>query len=230
MYFLIVLTLPLVLYLIGFFTLAFTPQPLLRWIQQKSGVLFLIPSGNKPVCAITIDDAPSLGTNEILDVLKKHKTKATFFCIKQNIEQCPDVFQRIVSEGHQIGNHDVSVYISSLKSSDRLERDLKSCNESILKNGATVPKYVRFASGIFFPHSLKVAQKLNLQVVLGDSYPHDCHFPFLWCMVFYLRSLVKNGSIIILHDGSSQRAHRCASALDNFIGYWKSLDREIILV
>ena len=58
--------------------------------------------------AITFDDGPTPITNEVLDILKKHNAKATFFCIGKQIRQHPDIFKRIIAEGHLIGNHSYS--------------------------------------------------------------------------------------------------------------------------
>ncbi|HEX2934233.1 MAG TPA: polysaccharide deacetylase family protein [Bacteroidales bacterium] len=55
---------------------------------------------------ITIDDAPNFpeNTSKILDVLKKHKVKATFFCIGHFLEIYPDIASRIATEQF-MGNH-----------------------------------------------------------------------------------------------------------------------------
>lgn len=60
--------------------------------------------------SITIDDAPRFDANTIgiLDVLKKHKVQATFFCIGVDIEQHYDIMNRMHNEGHIIGNHTYS--------------------------------------------------------------------------------------------------------------------------
>ena len=55
---------------------------------------------------LTFDDGPTpLVTEFVLDTLKKHKAKATFFCIGKNIEKHPELFKRIINEGHIVGNH-----------------------------------------------------------------------------------------------------------------------------
>jgi peptidoglycan-N-acetylglucosamine deacetylase len=55
---------------------------------------------------LTFDDGPiSEVTAWVLEELKKHHAKATFFCIGENIKKHPDLFQRIISEGHSVGNH-----------------------------------------------------------------------------------------------------------------------------
>ncbi|WP_254423250.1 polysaccharide deacetylase family protein [Flavobacterium sp. A45] len=55
--------------------------------------------------AITFDDGPHEMTLLVLDVLKKHNVKATFFCIGKNIEAHPDILKRTIEEGHTVGNH-----------------------------------------------------------------------------------------------------------------------------
>jgi len=58
--------------------------------------------------AITFDDGPNEATLQVLDVLKKHNAKATFFCIGKNIEKHPEILQQILSDGHIVGNHSYS--------------------------------------------------------------------------------------------------------------------------
>ena len=55
---------------------------------------------------LTFDDGPIPEvTPWVLDCLKEHQAKATFFCIGNNIEKHPELFWRIIEEGHAIGNH-----------------------------------------------------------------------------------------------------------------------------
>lgn len=54
---------------------------------------------------LTFDDGPSKNTERILDILNKHKVKATFFPIGNNSEYAKSIYKRIVSEGHSLANH-----------------------------------------------------------------------------------------------------------------------------
>ncbi len=55
---------------------------------------------------LSFDDGPNPEcTAFILDQLKKYNAKATFFCIGQNVSNHPDLYQRILAEGHAVGNH-----------------------------------------------------------------------------------------------------------------------------
>jgi peptidoglycan/xylan/chitin deacetylase (PgdA/CDA1 family) len=58
--------------------------------------------------ALTFDDGPHEMTVLILDVLRKYNIKATFFCIGKNIEKHPEIFKKIIEDGHLIGNHSYS--------------------------------------------------------------------------------------------------------------------------
>lgn len=55
---------------------------------------------------LTFDDGPTPEiTRFVLNELKKYDAKATFFCIGKNIENEPEIFNDIISDGHTIGNH-----------------------------------------------------------------------------------------------------------------------------
>lgn len=58
-----------------------------------------------PTVYLTFDDGPSKLTPEVLDILKDEGVQATFFVLGVNAERYPDTLQRIVDEGHAIGNH-----------------------------------------------------------------------------------------------------------------------------
>src|SRR5215216_1833431 len=55
---------------------------------------------------LTFDDGPHpVATTFVLDTLKEYKAKATFFCIGKNVVTHPDIYKRILNEGHAVGNH-----------------------------------------------------------------------------------------------------------------------------
>ena len=55
---------------------------------------------------LTFDDGPQLGvTDWVLDQLADYNAKATFFCVGENVVKNPDLYKRILEEGHSVGNH-----------------------------------------------------------------------------------------------------------------------------
>ena len=57
------------------------------------------------LCAITFDDGPSRNTGRLLDMLSSYGIHATFFLLGKNAALRPSLVQRIVAEGHEVGNH-----------------------------------------------------------------------------------------------------------------------------
>jgi len=80
---------------------------------------------------ITFDDGPIPElTPWVLDELKKYDFKATFFCVGDNVRKYPEIYQRIIAEGHSVGNHtynhlngwnnDLDTYLENIKKCDKV--------------------------------------------------------------------------------------------------------------
>lgn len=79
------------------------PYVLRQW--YKKSLLWRMPNAIKEIY-LTFDDGPTPElTPRILEVLKSHKAKATFFCVGENVKRYPELFQQILDDGHGIGNH-----------------------------------------------------------------------------------------------------------------------------
>lgn len=60
----------------------------------------------EPVVYLTFDDGPHpVATPFVLDSLLKYKAGGTFFCIGKNVIEYPEIYHRILDEGHAVGNH-----------------------------------------------------------------------------------------------------------------------------
>src|SRR5579883_1079593 len=63
-------------------------------------------AANDKVLYLSFDDGPHpVATPFVLDELKKYGARATFFCIGKNVEEWPQIYHRVVMEGHRVGNH-----------------------------------------------------------------------------------------------------------------------------
>lgn len=96
-----------------------------RWITRVYSSFTWRFSVSDQTVFLTFDDGPDPAiTPFVLDLLKQYNWTATFFCVGENIKKYPEIYRRIVSEGHQIGNHTMkhekgkltpfSAYISSV--------------------------------------------------------------------------------------------------------------------
>ena len=76
------------------------------WLKKwYSGLVWDMPARDKTLY-LTFDDGPHPEiTPFVLDELGRHGAKATFFCIGKNVEAYPQIYKRILMEGHRVGNH-----------------------------------------------------------------------------------------------------------------------------
>jgi peptidoglycan/xylan/chitin deacetylase (PgdA/CDA1 family) len=150
--------------------------------------------------ALTFDDGPNpVTTEKILDTLKKNHIKATFFCIGKNIEKFPEIFQRIVNEGHIVGNHTMNhVNFLAFLSAGKVFREISETNNLIKKYTGKEPVLFRPPIGILNPIIIKIANTMNIKIIGWslrslDTVKSENE-------VLKRLSRVKAGDIILLHD------------------------------
>ncbi|KAH8802771.1 hypothetical protein F5884DRAFT_861126 [Xylogone sp. PMI_703] len=226
----------LVLVLILGYIIYSPPSLVIDFLQWKyPDVLFHVPTAQK-VVALTIDDAPSSETAKILDLLQQHGAKATFFVIGSQIKAHPGILERILAEGHEIGNHDWADEASFKLPLETLEHHLnevealipRATSKQLLNSEDGDPvvslKYFRPGSGFFNAAMVKRLKSLGYTIVLGSIYSHDpqIHFPRLNAR--HILSMTRPGGIIILHDRRSYSAEQLGLVLAGLVAReWKVL-------
>ncbi len=159
-------------------------KDLLWSVDTKEKILYL-----------TFDDGPIPGvTDKALDTLKEYDAKATFFCLGKNVEMHPGLFQRILDEGHTVGNHSYNhpdgwktPLISYVKNALQTDKIFKTplfrppYGRITMAQSAMLKKRFRIVmwhviSGDF---DLTISKEKCLQNVLGNS---------------------EKGSIVVFHD------------------------------
>lgn len=155
--------------------------------------------------ALTFDDGPTEYTPKFLDLLKENQIKATFFCIGKQIEKHPEIFQRIISEGHRIGNH---TYSHSSKtgflSTSEMSMEIKKCDEVILKFGNTETNLYRPPFGVTNPNIAKAIIKTNKKSIGWNVRSLDTVILNKEKIYTRITKRLKKGSIILLHDTSEK--------------------------
>lgn len=97
---------------------------------------------------LTFDDGPSENTAKILDVLKEHDVKATFFVTGKEDEGYAELYKRIVNEGHTLGMHSYSnKYNTIYQSLDAFAEDLNKLRDYLYELTGTEALYYRFPGG-----------------------------------------------------------------------------------
>lgn len=159
-------------------------------------------STSNPVAALTFDDGPDpVFTPLLLDVLKKHRTKATFFMVGKAAERHPDIVKEVAVAGHAIGNHSWDHPSFPLITGRERRTQIEACEKAIAPYGQRLfrPPY-----GDQNLLSRLEASWLGYQVIMYsltavDWLDHDAEW-----MKNQVISRIQNGSIILFHDSLFQ--------------------------
>lgn len=155
--------------------------------------------------ALTFDDGPTEFTPKFLDILKENNVKATFFCIGKQIEKYPETFQRIIAEGHAIGNHTYSHsnqtgFLSALKMVEEIEK----CDEVMLTSGNCKTYLYRPPFGVTNPNIAKAIKQTRKKSIGWNTRSLDTVTEDGNRIYKKVTKGLKPGSIILLHDTSEK--------------------------
>jgi len=150
---------------------------------------------NEPELYLTFDDGPTPGITEwVLDLLSAHNAKATFFCIGKNVVKHPEIYQRIIDEGHSVGNHTYEHKKGWITGNFGYLRSVARCGKYV-KSDLFRPPYGRIKKSQI--KSLKEKFRIIMWDVLSEDYKDTISAET--CLNKVL-SQSQNGSIIVFHD------------------------------
>ena len=182
-------------------------------------------SPEENIIYLTFDCGYENGNTEpILDALKKHDVKATFFVVGNFLETSPEIVKRMIAEGHTVGNHTYHhLDMSSISSMDAFKKetqDVENLFEQI--TGTPITKFYRPPQGKYNIENLKMAQELG-------------YHTFFWSLAYVdwyqdkqpskeeafekLLGRIHPGAIVLLHSTSSTNA----SILDELLTKWEEM-------
>lgn len=191
---------------LGAFLAARQPPAVVRVLARQSCLVLAGPTTARRV-AITIDDGPSADlTPGLLEVLDRHRARATFFVLGSGVQDHPEVVAAAHAAGHEIGNHGWSDRPAARLSRDDLRRDLERTGEAISLVTGTSPQLVRPGSGWLTPGQLRDVRAMGLIVVLGSAATLDLRVADLEHELRFLVERLRPGAVIVLHEGGSDRA------------------------
>ena len=174
-----------------------------HWIIKKlfSNYVWDIPNNENKVY-LTFDDGPTPEiTQWTLNQLKEYNAKATFFCIGDNVRKYPEIFQKVINEGHSIGNHTFN-HLNGWKTStsDYIE-NVKLYETEHCKLNTEHCKLFRPPYGKIKPSQSKILRKFGYKIIMWDiiSYDFDNTISKEKCLENVLKN-IKSGSIIVFHD------------------------------
>lgn len=154
------------------------------------------------IAYLTFDDGPnSIYHPLILDILKAYNINATFFLIGSNVQKYPDITQRTIAEGHEIGNHSLTHPFLPNLSLPAIKTELQSTDDILLpflKNQQLTlfrPPYGGVNSNVY-----QDAQDLKLKLTLWDVDPKDWSEPQTDVLIQRVVSATHEGADILMHS------------------------------
>ena len=186
--------------------------------------------------ALTFDDGPDpKWTPKILEILKQKKAPAAFFILGSQAQHYPDLLERIIQEGHEVGNHSYTHQNLAETGDQQIELELNATTRLIeaLTGRSTAyfrPPYNSDGTPVQPGElrSLHVARDLGYLTVTQSIDPDDWERPGAEAL---LRRVKKQraggGAVILLHDAGGDRSQTVA-ALPAIIDYLRERGDRIV--
>lgn len=193
--------------------------PFARLMSRLPGprnVLWCVKTRQKAV-ALTIDDGPhALVTPALLDVLRRHEARATFFVHGENAVAAGNegLVERIHEEGHELANHTWRDEQSSKLSHQAFARSLRDTHDVLSEvYDATLFRPAGGWPGRWCWVARAAKKQHSYTTVLASVYPQDVRISSPEVVVDLLVRQAHDGAILVVHDGKPER-RRVARILD----------------
>ena len=196
------------------------------WLRKLYGnFIWDIPTSEKKLY-LSFDDGPHpVATPFVLDTLKKFDAKASFFCIGKNINQHPEIFSRILNEGHAVGNHSFN-HLNGWKTADDIYLENIFKAEELIRSNLFRPPYGRIKrSQEIWLKTKRPQMKIIMWTILSGDFDEAIDGGQCFKIV---KNKAKEGSIIVFHDSEKafDRLRYCLPrVLSHFAGLGYRFER-----
>jgi peptidoglycan-N-acetylglucosamine deacetylase len=172
-----------------------------------------------PYLAITFDDGPHPKlTPRLLDMLKERGVKATFYVIGQNVVQYPEIVQRMVAEGHEIGNHTFTHPSLPKIGPSRVGEEIAKSNAAIEQATGVRPTTMRPPYGaINSAITKRLNEEFDLPVILWSVDPQDWKIRKASHVSSHILQNARPGSILLAHDIHPSTIDAMPAVLDGLL-------------
>lgn len=178
-------------------------------------------SGRKDlkILAITFDDGPHpQNTPRLLDMLRKRNVKATFFTIGRSVDRYPAITQRIVREGHEIGNHTYTHANLSKLSESKVKQELNKGRDAIIRATQMTPTVMRPPYGALYKKQREwIKNSFGYPTILWSVDPLDWKIRNANSVSTKLINGARPGGILLAHDLHKTTVDAMPRTLDTLI-------------
>ena len=151
--------------------------------------------------AFTFDDGPDPQTTPaLIELLRKHKIKATFFVIGAKAEKHPAIIKQLTNAGHLVANHSYShPWYFNFLFDKALEKQILRTKTILKKIMGSDSLFFRPPMGLTNPHYRRIIEKNNMRIVGWDIKTFD-KYRKKHQIIKKIFKKKRNGSIILMHD------------------------------
>ena len=187
-----------------------------EWLKKVSqGLVWNIETEKKEIY-LTFDDGPTEGvTDWTLDLLSQYEASATFFCVGNQVKSRKATFERIIKEGHGIGNHSFDHIKGWKVSTGQYINNVKRASE-VIPSQLFRPPY-----GQITPKQVTALQNLGYRIIMWSLLSKDWDERIAGgACANNVISKVKPGDIVVFHD-SLKAKKNLMEALPKVLGELK---------
>ena len=168
---------------------------------------------------LTFDEGYENGyTGAILDTLKEKDVVATFFVTMPYVKKNPDLIQRMIDEGHIVGNHTVNhPSMPSVEDDNKLKKEIMDLHEYMINNFDYEMTYLRPPKGEYSERTVKISRDLGYSTVLWSSAYDDWDVNKQGRHDYARRMIydnLHNGAVMLLHAVSSDNTELLGEVID----------------
>lgn len=166
------------------------------------------------VVALTIDDGPDANDRRILDLLKRHEARATFFCIGRKIAGAGvPIATAIAESGNEVGSHSHTHPMMSDLSATEQERNLSRANAALASVGVR-PRWFRPPFGDFDGTTTGLATAQGMQTVLWTIDSQDWKNTPAATIAARVTDRLAPGAVVLMHSTKAETVKALPTILE----------------
>ena len=201
----------------------------IKLLQEYGGIA--MGNNEDKYVYLTFDNGYEAGyTSQLLDILKENNVKAAFFITAHYLNTAPDLVERMIDEGHIVGNHTVNHKSMPDLDDEKIKEEIMNLHTAVYEKFNYEMKYIRPPMGEFSERSLEIIKALGYTTTMW-SLAYDDWDENKQGRENYGKdkviSNIHNGSIILLHANSVDNSNILSDCIKQIreMGYeFKSLD------
>lgn len=198
-------------------------------LEKYNGIA--MGNSEEKIVYLTFDEGYEAGyTQKILNVLKENNVKATFFITAHYLNTQPELVQRMIEEGHIVGNHTVNHKSMPDLEDEKIKTEIMDLHKAVYEKFNYEMKYIRPPMGEFSERTLEITKNLGYTTTMW-SFAYDDWNEQKQGREEYgknkIISNVHNGAIILLHANSVDNSNildTCIKEIKNMGYEFKNID------